>query len=59
MNSSKKIALEMEIKPVFREKCIIHKKKQFDENVHNETTCSAKESFRIDYLQYIVDKAIS
>ena len=59
MNSSKKIALEMEIEPVFREKCIIHKKKQFDENVHNETTHSAKEFFRIDYFLYIVDKAIS
>ena len=59
MNSSKKIALEMEIEPVFREKCIIHKNKQFDENVHNETTHSAKEFFRIDYFLYIVDKAIS
>ncbi|KAL0006371.1 hypothetical protein SO802_013932 [Lithocarpus litseifolius] len=34
MNSSKKIALEMEIEPVFREKRIIHRKKQFDENSH-------------------------
>ena len=59
MNSSKKIALEMEIKPVFREKCIIHKKKQFDENVHNEITRSTEESFKTDYFLYIVDKAIS
>ena len=59
MNSSKKIELEMEIKLVFREKRIIHRKKQFDENVHNETTHSAEESFRIDYFLYIVDKAIS
>ena len=59
MNSSKKIALEMEIEPVFCEKRIIHRKKQFDENVHNETTHSAKESFRINYFLYIVDKAIS
>ena len=59
MNSSKKVALEMEIEPVFREKRIIHRKKQFDENVHNETTCSAKESFRNDYFLYMVDKAIS
>ena len=59
MNSSKKIVLKLEIEPVFCEKRIIHRKKQLDENVHNETTCSAKESFRIDYLQYIVDKAIS
>ena len=49
----------MEIEPVFREKHIIHIKKQFDENVHNETTRSAEKSFRIDYFLYIVDKAIS
>ena len=30
MNSSKKIALEIEIEPIFCEKCIIHKKKQLD-----------------------------
>ncbi|KAK4578130.1 hypothetical protein RGQ29_028319 [Quercus rubra] len=30
-----------------------------NENVHNETTRSAEESFRIDYFLYIVDKAIS
>ena len=54
-----KIALEMEIEPVFCDKHIIHRKKQFDENVHNETTRSTKKSFRIDYFLYIVDKAIS
>ena len=59
MNSSKKIALEMEIEPVFRQKRIIHRKQQFDENVLNEITRSAEESFRIDYFLYIVDKAIS
>ena len=59
MNSSKKLSLEMEIELVFREKRIIHRKKQFDENVHNETTHSAEESFRIDYFLYIVDKEIS
>ena len=59
MNSSKKIVLKLEIEPVFCEKRIIHRKKQFDENVHNETTHSAEESFRIDYFLYIVDKTIS
>ena len=49
----------MEIEPVFREKHIIHRKKQFDENVQNETTCFVEESLRIDYFLYIVDKAIS
>ena len=59
MTSSKKIALEMEIESVFREKRIIHRNKQFDENVYNETTRFAEESLRIDYFLYIVDKAIS
>ena len=59
MNSSKKIAFEMEIKPIFHEKRIIHRKKQLDENAHNETTWFAKEYFRIDYFLYIVDKEIS
>ncbi|KAM3684352.1 hypothetical protein ACJW31_11G037600 [Castanea mollissima] len=59
MNSSKKITFEMEIETVFREKHIIHRKKQFDEIVHNEITRFTKEYFRIDYFLYIVDKAIS
>ena len=42
MNSSKKIALKIEIEHVFREKRIIHWKKQFDENVHNEITRSTE-----------------
>ena len=49
----------MEIKPIFHEKRIIHRKKQLDENAHNETTWFAKEYFRIDYFLYIVDKEIS
>ena len=43
----------MEIEPLFCEKHIIHRKKQFDQNVHNETARSTKESFRIDYSLYI------
>jgi hypothetical protein len=49
----------MEIEHVFHEKCVIHGKKQFDENANNEITQSAEESFRIDYFLYIVDQAIS
>ena len=49
----------MEIEPIFCEKRVIHKKKKLDENVHNETTRFAEESFRIDYFLHIVDNAIS
>ena len=59
MNSSKEIASKMEIVPIFREKCIIRRKKRFDENVNDETTQSVEEYFRINYFLYIVDQAIS
>ena len=59
MNSSKEIAAKMKIEPIFREKCIIRRKKQFDENVNDEITQSAEEYFRINYFLYIVDQAIS
>ena len=59
MNSSKEIATKMEIEPIFHEKHIIRRKKQFDENVNDETTQSTKEYFRINYFLYIVDQAIS
>ena len=59
MNSSKEIASKMEIVPIFREKCIIRRKKRFDENVNDETTQSVEEYFRINCFLYIVDQAIS
>ena len=48
--SSKEIALEMEIKPVFREKRKIFRKKQFGDTSENAVTLSAEESFRIEYF---------
>ena len=59
MNSSKEIASKMEIEPIFREKRIIRRKKQFYENVNDETTQSTEEYFRINYFLYIVDQTIS
>ncbi|KAK4593638.1 hypothetical protein RGQ29_017659 [Quercus rubra] len=56
---SKEIAIKMEIEPIFHEKRIIRRKKQFDENVNDEITQSVEESFRINYFLYIVDQAIS
>ena len=53
MNSSKKIVLKLEIEPVFCEKRIIHRKKQFDENVHNEITRSAKKKNLELIISYI------
>ena len=48
MITSKEIATKMEIEPVFREKHIIHRKKQFDENTNDEKTHSTEEFFRIN-----------
>ena len=59
MSSVIEIAKELEIEPVFQEKCVIRRKKHFDENVDHELTQSVEESFRIDYFLFIVDQAIS
>ena len=47
---SKEIVIKMEIEPILHEKRIIHRKKQFDENVNDEITQSAEESFRINFF---------
>ncbi|XP_028083784.1 zinc finger MYM-type protein 1-like [Camellia sinensis] len=59
MIEAKEVATLMEIDPVFREKRVIRKKKQFDENVSEEVTQTAKESFRVNYFMYIFDQALS
>ena len=58
MISSKKITSEIKIKPKLHDKHIIHLKKQFDENIDNETIKSFEELFIIDYFLYIVDQVI-
>jgi phage terminase small subunit len=60
MVEAKEIASEIGIEPVFHEKRIIRRKKQFDENASAEVTRqSALESFRVNYFIYIVDQALS
>ncbi|KAL7139326.1 hypothetical protein ABFS83_09G043200 [Erythranthe nasuta] len=59
INATKEIALKMGIEPLFREKRVMHRKKQFDETQSNDTILSPEESFRIEYFLYIVDQAIS
>ena len=56
--SSKEIDFGMNMEHNFCEKHIRRRKKQFYENVDNEIVKSLQESFRIDYVLYIVDKAI-
>ena len=40
----------MKIEPIYREKHIIRRMKQFGENANNEKTQSAEESFTIKYF---------
>ena len=56
MNSSKEIATKMEIEPIFCEKCIIRRKKQFDKNANDETTQSTEEYFRIIYIYIYIQR---
>ncbi|XP_020270448.1 zinc finger MYM-type protein 1-like isoform X1 [Asparagus officinalis] len=58
LNSTKELANEMNVHPIFREKRKIYRKKQFDENIGNETIFNAEESFRIEYFLYIVDESL-
>ena len=57
--TAKEIAAQMEVEPTFYEKRIVHRKKHFDENINDEITHSAEESFRVDYFLYIIDQALS
>jgi hypothetical protein len=59
MVDAKEIASKLEIEPIFREKRVIHRKKQFDETSYEEMTQTAEESFKINYFIYIVDQALS
>ena len=43
----------MEIEPIFHERRVIRRKKQFDENVSEDVTQSTEESFRVYYFIYI------
>ena len=56
---AKEIANDMEIEPVFHQGRIIRRKKHFDENVSEEVTQSAEESFRVNFFIYVVDQGIS
>lgn len=61
LDSANKLALEMNIDPIFPQRREIRRKKYFDENISTspDTTLSAEELFRVNYFLYIVDQAIS
>ncbi|XP_059669131.1 uncharacterized protein LOC132314265 [Cornus florida] len=59
MIEAKEIATEREVEPLFRERHVIRRKKQFDKSANEEMTQSAEESFKVNYFIYIVDQALS
>ncbi|PWA44944.1 zinc finger MYM-type protein 1 [Artemisia annua] len=56
---AKQIAIEMDINPLFIQKRVIRRKRQFDEDPVEEDILSAEESFKVNYFLYIVDQAIA
>ncbi|XP_073063978.1 uncharacterized protein [Primulina eburnea] len=58
-SEAEKIALEMEVEPIFRETRIRHKKRFFDENARDEPIQGAEEYFRVNYFLQMIDNAIS
>nr|GEY76967.1 zinc finger MYM-type protein 1-like [Tanacetum cinerariifolium] len=56
---SKQIAIEMDINPLFIQKRVIRRKRQFNEDpVEQDVILSAEESFKVNYFFYIIDQAI-
>ena len=59
MNIAKSLAFDMNIEPILPTKHCIFRKKQFDENNHDEEIQLAEESFRVNYFLVVVDMAIA
>ena len=59
MNIAKSLAFDMNIEPILPTKRCVFRKKQFDENNHDEEIQSAEESFRVNYFLVVVDMEIA
>ena len=59
MVEAKRMASDLGIEAVFREKRVIRRKRQFDEISSDEVTQSPEESFRVHYFLFIIDQACS
>ncbi|XP_050916731.1 uncharacterized protein LOC127131883 [Lathyrus oleraceus] len=57
--NAKEIAVELNIAPIFPQRRIIKRKKQFDENLNIPSVeLSEEESFRVNYFLYLFDQAV-
>ena len=59
INIAKSLAFDMSIEPILPTKRCVFRKKQFDENNHDEEIQSAEESFRVNYFLVVVDMTIA
>ena len=60
INIAKSLTFDMNIEPILLTKrCVLRRKKQFDENYHDEEMQSTKESFRVNYFLVVVVMTIS
>ena len=61
MNISKSLTFDMNIEPILLTKrCVFwRKKKQFDENDHDEEIQSTEESFKVNYFLVVVEMTIA
>lgn len=59
MNIAKSLADDMDVDAVFPSKRRRIRKKQFDENSHDEVTLTPEEAFKVDYFFVVVDMAIA
>lgn len=59
LNYATKNALELNIDPVFPQRCIIQRKREFDENLNTpQTKRSEDESFRVNYFFILLIKIL-
>ncbi|CAL5212954.1 unnamed protein product [Lathyrus oleraceus] len=57
--NAKEIAVELNIAPIFPQRRIIKRKRQFDENLNIPSVeLSEEESFRVNYFLYLIDQAV-
>ncbi|XP_058776178.1 uncharacterized protein LOC131650489 [Vicia villosa] len=57
--NAKEIAVELNITPIFPQRRIIKRKRQFDENLNTPAVeLSEEESFKVNYFLYLVDQVV-
>ncbi|KAL9145556.1 hypothetical protein ABFS82_13G051800 [Erythranthe guttata] len=58
-NEAEVIAKKMGIQPIFQEKRVSRRKKHFDENNNEDVMLTSEESFRINFVFFVIDQALT